>query len=93
MLPSRCVLSLHFMYQSYMNALCSPHVDAVVAGKDGILSVLKSTKRSALLIDASTIDPAVSRSIAAQAKEIGSRFLDAPVSGGLPILFCLLHCE
>jgi 3-hydroxyisobutyrate dehydrogenase len=37
-----------------------------------------------LCIDMSTIDPAVSRRVAAALAERGVRFIDAPVSGGVP---------
>jgi len=36
-----------------------------------------------LLIDSSTIDPAVSKLMAEAAKEKGAFFVDAPVSGGV----------
>ena len=35
-----------------------------------------------LLIDSSTIDPAVSKDVAAIAETHGANFVDAPVSGG-----------
>ena len=48
---------------------------------DGILSGLK---KGSFLIDCSTVDPAVSKEIAALASESGaSGFVDAPVSGGV----------
>ena len=47
------------------------------------MNVLKSQKKAALLIDASTIDPAVARKVGELAAAAGSRFLDAPVSGGV----------
>ena len=53
------------------------------AGTDGIFNTLKKqSNKASLLIDASTIDPAVSRELAVKAQEIGSTFHDAPVSGG-----------
>jgi len=39
-------------------------------------------QKNTLLIDSSTIDPAVSREIAALATNQNSDYLDAPVSGG-----------
>ena len=51
----------------------------VYAGKDGILG---SVKAGSLLVDSSTIDPAVSQEVAAMCKEKGATFVDAPVSGG-----------
>src|SRR5262249_57864445 len=41
-------------------------------------------RRGTLCVDMSTIDPAVSRRVAAAAAERGLRFVDAPVSGGVP---------
>eukprot|EP00128_Syssomonas_multiformis_P003797 Colp12_sorted_trinity150504_noHs@26931 len=57
----------------------NPHVKEAYGGKDG---VLQSISEGALLIDASTIDPAVAREVAAMAAEKKADFLDAPVSGG-----------
>ena len=54
-------------------------VEAVVAGPGG---VLEGARAGQLLIDMSTIDPAVSRRLATLAAEQGVRMLDAPVSGG-----------
>ncbi len=45
--------------------------------------VLPNAARSALLIDCSTIDVDSARAVAAQAKEAGLAFADAPVSGGI----------
>ncbi len=39
-------------------------------------------KKGALLIDSSTIDPAVSKEMAVAAEKLGAVFMDAPVSGG-----------
>lgn len=57
----------------------SPDVEAVVAGKDG---VLEGIKEGALIIDMSTISPVVARELAHKAREGGASMLDAPVSGG-----------
>lgn len=45
-------------------------------------------KKGSLLIDSSTIDPAVSKELAKEAEKMGAVFMDAPVSGGksFPIL-------
>jgi 2-hydroxy-3-oxopropionate reductase len=59
----------------------SPHVKAVMFGKDG---VLESTKSGAIVIDMSSIAPLVSREVGEEAKKRGIAFLDAPVSGGEP---------
>lgn len=59
----------------------SPHVQSVYTGANGIFAGLKST---ALLLDASTIDPGVARQVAAEASKYhGSVLLDTPVSGGV----------
>jgi 2-hydroxy-3-oxopropionate reductase len=57
----------------------SPDVEAVLEGPNGVFTALK---RGALLIDNSTIAPAVARRLAARAKELGADMIDAPVSGG-----------
>lgn len=59
----------------------SPDVQAVVFGDDGIA---EGAKPGTVLIDMSSIDPEISRSIAAELKRKGIRMLDAPVSGGEP---------
>ena len=57
----------------------SPDVELVYAGENGIFSTLKS---GTLLIDMSTISPAVARKLAGEAQKLGCDMLDAPVSGG-----------
>jgi 2-hydroxy-3-oxopropionate reductase len=57
----------------------SSDVDLVCAGENGIFSALKS---GTLLIDMSTISPAVARKLAGEAQRRGCDMLDAPVSGG-----------
>ena len=57
----------------------SSDVDLVYAGENGIFSALKS---GTLLIDMSTISPAVARKLAGEAQRRGCDMLDAPVSGG-----------
>jgi 2-hydroxy-3-oxopropionate reductase len=59
----------------------SPDVETVVLGPGG---VLEGISEGALYIDMSTIDPAVSRRIAAEMSERGVDAVDAPVSGGEP---------
>ncbi|XP_039593643.1 3-hydroxyisobutyrate dehydrogenase b [Polypterus senegalus] len=58
----------------------SPHVIEVYTGPNG---VLKKVKKGSLLIDSSTIDPSVSKDMAAAAEKMGAVFMDAPVSGGV----------
>ena len=57
----------------------SPDVEEVVLGPGG---VMEGIQKDAVLIDMSTISPAVTRSIAAHLAEKGAHMLDAPVSGG-----------
>lgn len=57
----------------------SPDVDLVYAGENGIFSALKA---GTLIIDMSTISPAVARKLAGEAQRRGCAMLDAPVSGG-----------
>ncbi|HET7875807.1 MAG TPA: 3-hydroxyisobutyrate dehydrogenase [Methylomirabilota bacterium] len=59
----------------------SPHVELAYTGDGG---VLLAARKGTLCVDMSTIDPSVSRRVAAAAAERGVRFLDAPVSGGTP---------
>lgn len=58
-------------------------------------------KKGSLLIDSSTIDPSVSKEMAAAAEKMGAVFMDAPVSGGTFYIFnhdigwiisCAIHC-
>lgn len=42
----------------------------------------RKVKKGSLLIDSSTIDPAVSKDMAVAAEKLGAVFMDAPVSGG-----------
>ncbi|XP_034017392.1 3-hydroxyisobutyrate dehydrogenase a isoform X2 [Thalassophryne amazonica] len=58
----------------------SPNVIEVYKGPSGIL---KKVKKGTLLIDSSTIDPAVSKEMALAADKMGAVFMDAPVSGGV----------
>eukprot|EP00004_Rigifila_ramosa_P006755 TRINITY_DN17675_c0_g1_i1.p2 TRINITY_DN17675_c0_g1~~TRINITY_DN17675_c0_g1_i1.p2 ORF type:complete len:305 (-),score=74.64 TRINITY_DN17675_c0_g1_i1:47-961(-) len=58
----------------------SPHVQQVYTGANGILSRVRP---NTLLIDSSTIDPAVSRQVATAALQSKARMVDAPVSGGV----------
>lgn len=57
----------------------SPDVEEVVLGPNGVAEGISS---GGLVIDMSTISPAVSRKVATALKEKGADFLDAPVSGG-----------
>ncbi|NXT25869.1 3HIDH protein, partial [Syrrhaptes paradoxus] len=57
----------------------SPNAIEVYTGANGIL---KKVKKGSLLIDSSTIDPAVSKELAKAVEKMGAVFMDAPVSGG-----------
>jgi len=59
----------------------SPHVESVYTGDGGVLA---AARKGTLCVDMSTIDPGVSRRVAGAAAERGVRFIDAPVSGGVP---------
>ena len=59
----------------------SPHVESAYMGDGGVVN---AARKGTLCVDMSTIDPAVSRRVAAAAAERGVRFVDAPVSGGTP---------
>uniref|UniRef100_A0A9L0TSY6 3-hydroxyisobutyrate dehydrogenase n=1 Tax=Equus caballus TaxID=9796 RepID=A0A9L0TSY6_HORSE len=47
----------------------------------GANGILKKVKKGSLLIDSSTIDPAISKELAKEAEKMGAVFMDAPVSG------------
>ncbi|WMT29280.1 2-hydroxy-3-oxopropionate reductase [Bacillus aerius] len=57
------------------------HVEAVVAGEQGILA---TATPGTIIIDMSSISPVTSRALAALAKQHEVEFIDAPVSGGEP---------
>lgn len=59
----------------------SPHARAAYLGENGVLAGAQS---SALLVDASTIDPQAARDISRAAADLGLTMVDAPVSGGTP---------
>ena len=56
------------------------HSKKVYLGKDGIIN---KVSKDCLLIDCSTIDIKTSIEIGTQAKELGIKMIDAPVSGGV----------
>lgn len=56
----------------------TPDVQALAEGPDGLLA----TKKGGIVVDHSSISPAATRELAAQAREEGVIWLDAPVSGG-----------
>jgi 2-hydroxy-3-oxopropionate reductase len=60
----------------------SPDSEKVVLGDDGVLA---GASKRAVVIDMSSIAPAVSRKLADACEARGVDFLDAPVSGGEPM--------
>jgi 3-hydroxyisobutyrate dehydrogenase-like beta-hydroxyacid dehydrogenase len=61
----------------------SAALEAVAHGPDGLLAGLGAGK---LLIDMSTVSPAVSRALAAKVRTTGAAMVDAPVSGSVVTL-------
>ncbi len=57
----------------------TPDVEAIVLGMDGIAA---SARPGLIVVDHSTISPAVTRKLADELGKHGTLFLDAPVSGG-----------
>lgn len=56
-----------------------PDVRLVLEGESGLLSTIQP---GTVVIDSSTIAPAIARELAARVRDHGGWFLDAPVSGG-----------
>ena len=56
-----------------------PDVRAVIEGDHGIFAAMQT---GTVIIDSSTIAPAIARDLAARVAERGGAFLDAPISGG-----------
>jgi len=61
----------------------SKSLEAVAEGRDGLLAGLSPGK---VVVDMSTVSPAVSRAVAAQVREKGADMVDAPVSGSVVTL-------
>jgi len=57
----------------------SPDVEQVWLGEQGLL---EGARAGALLIDMSSVDPAVAQEVSRRAAALGAQALDAPVSGG-----------
>ncbi len=63
-------------------SLNAPHiVRAAVFGPNGVAA---GAARGTLIIDMSSIDPEATRALAAEAKSAGLRWVDSPLSGGIP---------
>jgi 2-hydroxy-3-oxopropionate reductase len=58
----------------------SPDVEAVLFGENGVAAGL--TEKGKLVIDMSSISPLATKEFAARIRQLGSDYLDAPVSGG-----------
>jgi 3-hydroxyisobutyrate dehydrogenase len=59
----------------------SAQVETAYLGRDGVLEGITAGR---LAVDMSTIDPGTSRRVAEALRARGARFIDAPVSGGVP---------
>ncbi len=57
----------------------TPHVEAVLFGRDGVAEGLSAGKT---VVDMSSISPIETKSFATRVNELGCDYLDAPVSGG-----------
>lgn len=57
----------------------TPHVEAVLFGKDG---VAEGVKPGTIVVDMSSISPIATKDFARRLEAMGVRMLDAPVSGG-----------
>src|SRR3569832_1376520 len=57
----------------------TPHVEAVLFGKDGIASGISKGK---IVVDMSSISPLATKEFAKKIEALGADYLDAPVSGG-----------
>ena len=62
-----------------MSLPSSKEVEKVVAAEDGLAH---NMKKGGVIVDTSTIDPAVSRRLADECEKMGLHMIDAPVSGG-----------
>ncbi|MGX1321353.1 2-hydroxy-3-oxopropionate reductase [Bradyrhizobium sp. USDA 377] len=57
----------------------TPHVEAVLFGKDGVASGISKGK---IVVDMSSISPLATKEFAKKIEVLGADYLDAPVSGG-----------
>src|SRR5579884_135637 len=57
----------------------TPHVEAVLFGKDGVAEGLS---RGMIVVDMSSISPLATKEFARKIEALGADYLDAPVSGG-----------
>src|SRR5688500_11252520 len=73
--PREVALASEIVFSSVTD---SPAVRSVALGDDGVIAGLK---KGGIYIDMSTIEPEVSREIAAEFAKAGAIMLDAPLSG------------
>ncbi len=58
----------------------SPHVEQVILGKDGVMEGLRP---GGIIVEMSTIEPTVTRKVAAEVVARGCRMIDSPVGKGM----------
>jgi 3-hydroxyisobutyrate dehydrogenase-like beta-hydroxyacid dehydrogenase len=75
--PRAVSAAADFTFSMVTNAAA---INSITEGADGILSGLGPGK---ILIDMSTVSPAVSRALAARVREKGADMIDSPVSGSV----------
>jgi 3-hydroxyisobutyrate dehydrogenase-like beta-hydroxyacid dehydrogenase len=75
--PRAVSAAADFTFSMVTNAAA---INSITDGPDGILAGLGAGK---LLIDMSTVSPAVSRALAARVREKGADMIDSPVSGSV----------
>jgi 3-hydroxyisobutyrate dehydrogenase-like beta-hydroxyacid dehydrogenase len=75
--PRAVSAAADFTFSMVTNAAA---INSITEGPDGILAGLAPGK---LLIDMSTVSPAVSRALAAKVREKGADMIDSPVSGSV----------
>jgi 3-hydroxyisobutyrate dehydrogenase-like beta-hydroxyacid dehydrogenase len=75
--PRAVSAAADFTFSMVTNAAA---INSITDGPDGILAGLGTGK---LLIDMSTVSPAVSRALAARVREKGADMIDSPVSGSV----------
>jgi len=60
----------------------SEDVEAVILGQPGVPGIIESVQPGSVVIDMSTISPAVTKELAGRLAEKDVAFIDAPISGG-----------
>lgn len=60
----------------------SEDVEAVILGQPGVPGIIETVRPGSVVIDMSTISPAVTKEIAGRLAEKDVAFVDAPISGG-----------